>query len=78
MNEYVYTILHIPTGRRFTCRVRCYGADFLSLLNAWNRAGEGKWLYYSDSGSAASAIPHEIIGKSAPQLELVLQPTRGG
>lgn len=77
MNEYTYTILHIPTGRRFTCRVRCYGADFLSLLNAWNRAGEGKWLYYSDSGADACTIPHEILGKSQTQLALTLESPRG-
>lgn len=76
MNEYPYWIIHVPTGRRFPCRVRCYGADFLSLLNAWNRMGEGKWVYFTDAGSAPSAIPHEILSPGnhpTPQLALALQ-----
>lgn len=72
MLEFPYIILHVATGRRFACRVQCNSLDaLLTLLNAWNRDGAGRWVYWSENLYQSPAkVPHVIVDRSRPQLEL--------
>lgn len=45
--EFRYCRKHVPTGKEWIVRFACYSRlDFMELLAAWNRRGDGVWVYF--------------------------------